>query len=135
MEETAVKSPIIMATGRRKTAVARVNMRPGSGIMKINGRDFKEYFPCESQRCEAMRPLLRADAQKKFDVQVRAEGGGLQGQAGAASLAIARALVKSSADLKSIMREHGLLTRDSRAKERKKSGQPGARKRFQFSKR
>ncbi|MDR1146402.1 MAG: 30S ribosomal protein S9 [Verrucomicrobiales bacterium] len=126
---------IFTATGRRKTAVARINLKAGKGTLTVNGKAADEYFFTPEQRIELRLPLVVTDSQKKFDVQIRAEGGGLQGQAGASCLAIARALVQVDKELRAPLRAQGLLTRDSRMKERKKSGQPGARKRFQFSKR
>lgn len=128
-------SQIIMTTGRRKTAVARVNLKDGKGTVTVNNKPADEYFVTAEQRIELMLPLVITENTKKYDIQIRAEGGGLQGQAGAGSLAIARALVKLDAALRVPLKAKGLLTRDSRMKERKKSGQPGARKRFQFSKR
>ena len=126
---------IFTTTGRRKTAVARVNLKAGKGTLTVNNKPADEYFMTPAQRIELRLPLVTTDNLKKFDIQIRTEGGGLQGQAGAASLAIARALVKVEAELRPALKAKGLLTRDSRMKERKKSGQPGARKRFQFSKR
>jgi small subunit ribosomal protein S9 len=126
---------IFSATGRRKTATARVNIRPGIGKVTVNGKDFEDYFVTPAQRVEALQPLQVTENQKKFDVQIRAEGGGLSGQAGAAALAISRALIQVDIAHRPVLKAKGLLTRDSRMKERKKSGQPGARKRFQFSKR
>lgn len=129
------KNDIINATGRRKTATACVNLIPGTGEVKVNGQAFDEYFDTPAQRIEALQPLLATDNQKKFNLQVRAHGGGLNGQAGATSMAIARALVEFDSELRPTLKAGGFLRRDSRMKERKKSGQPGARKRFQFSKR
>lgn len=130
------KAPeLFCATGRRKTATARVNLRAGSGNITINGNPIDEHFVTNDQRTEALRPLLVTENQKKFDLLVRTEGGGLTGQAGATSLAIARALILFDSELRGSLKEQGLLTRDPRKKERKKPGQPGARKRFQFSKR
>lgn len=126
---------IFAATGRRKTSTAHANLVPGSGAFKVNGKPFDAYFSTAAQCAVVLKPLLITETNKKFDIQVRAEGGGLSGQAGATSLAIAKALVQSDAEFKPKLRLHGLLTRDPRARERKKSGQPGARKRFQFSKR
>lgn len=126
---------IFSSSGRRKTAVAKVNLRPGTGKVSVNGRDFEDYFVIPAQRIEALLPLQATDNQKKFDIQIRTEGGGLKGQAGAACLAISRALIQMDAGHRAVLKAKGLLTRDSRMKERKKSGQPGARKRFQFSKR
>lgn len=125
----------ISATGRRKSAVASVNLTPGKGAVEINGRDIDEYFVTSEQKSVALLPLLTADQSKKFDLKVRAHGGGLMGQAGAISLAVARALIQVDPALRTTLKKPGLLRRDPRMKERKKSGQPGARKRFQFSKR
>jgi small subunit ribosomal protein S9 len=126
---------IINTSGRRKTSVAQVNLSEGTGITKVNGTALDDYFVTPGQRSEALKPLLVTETQKKFNIQVRANGGGLNGQAGATSLAIARALIEYDSDLRATLKREGLLTRDARAKERKKTGQPGARKRFQFSKR
>jgi len=126
---------VFSASGRRKTATAKVNLRAGNGKVSVNGKDFEDYFVTPAQRIEALQPLQATENQKKFDVQIRTEGGGLNGQAGAASLAISRALIQVDAAHRPVLKAKGLLTRDSRMKERKKSGQPGARKRFQFSKR
>jgi small subunit ribosomal protein S9 len=123
------------ATGRRKTAVATVNLRPGKGSITINNRDVEEYFTTAAMRTHALQPLLVADSVKKFDVSVQAHGGGLNGQAGALRHALARALILVNPEWRGALKKEGMLTRDSRMKERKKSGQPGARKRFQFSKR
>jgi small subunit ribosomal protein S9 len=123
------------AVGRRKTAVARVFLRPGSGRWKINGRTFEDYFPRAVLRQAAARPLVATQTDGGFDVLVNVDGGGLRGQAEAVRLAIARALVKMDGDLRRTLRAEELLTRDAREVERKKPGRPGARKRFQFSKR
>lgn len=125
----------IMATGRRKDAVARVRLKPGSGRIQINGRTFEEYFPTITLQTVVRRPLEVVNAQKSYDVIVKAAGGGVSGQAGAVRLAVARALIQADSALRPVLKADGLLTRDPRMKERKKSGQPGARKRFQFSKR
>jgi len=122
-------------TGRRKTSVARVNLIPGSGKITVNGRSFEEYFPVENHRTLAVRPLVATESNEKFDVMVNVKGGGPSGQAGAVRMGLARALLATDADLRPTLKSEGLLTRDSRMKERKKYGQPGARKRFQFSKR
>jgi small subunit ribosomal protein S9 len=122
-------------TGRRKTSVARIILRPGKGAITVNGRPFEEYFPNESARALVRQPLLAAESSDKFDVLVRANGGGVLGQAGAVRLGIARALVDFNAELRPKLKQLGFLTRDPRAHERKKYGQKGARKRFQFSKR
>jgi len=123
------------ATGRRKTSVARVILRPGEGKVMVNGRSFEHHFPLEALRVEVQQPLLETESAGKFDVVINARGGGVHGQAGAARLGIARALVVFNPELRPRLRQGGFLTRDPRAKERKKYGQKGARKRFQFSKR
>ncbi|MEM9284191.1 MAG: 30S ribosomal protein S9 [Verrucomicrobiota bacterium] len=123
------------ATGRRKTSTARVTLTPGSGNITINKRPFEEYFGTLSLQNQVLHPFHVANAVNKFDVSVNANGGGVTGQIGAIQLGIARALLKSDEELKDTLREASLLTRDSRKKERKKAGQPKARKRFQFSKR
>jgi len=122
-------------TGRRKTSVARVYLRPGSGDYKVNGRPFNEYFVTESQRSSARQPLLSTDTAATFNVVARVSGGGVNGQADAMKLGIARALMQFNAELRKKLKTEGMVTRDSRGKERKKYGQKGARKRFQFSKR
>ena len=122
-------------TGRRKTAVARVFLRPGSGDFKVNGRAFEEYFVTESQRSSAKQPLISAEAAATFNVLANVSGGGVNGQADAVKLGIARALMLFNADLRKKLKSEGLVSRDARGKERKKYGQKGARKRFQFSKR
>ena len=124
-----------LATGRRKTSVARVFLRLGSGRLVVNRRPFENYFPSEALRAEVRQPLLATDTAAKFDVLILARGGGVQGQAGAARLGIARALLEYDPELRVRLRREGYLTRDSRGKERKKYGQKGARKRFQFTKR
>lgn len=123
------------ATGRRKTSVARVILRPGEGKLVCNRRPFQSYFPSEALRAEIQQPLISAELAGKFDVLVNARGGGIHGQAGATKLGIARALIIFNPELRPRLRQGGFLTRDPRAKERKKYGQKGARKRFQFSKR
>lgn len=125
----------IIATGRRKTATASVSMLPGKGDILINKKDFEDYFTTVSVRNHVLQPLVVMDVAKKVNVTVRTRGGGNMGQAGAVRLALARALLKMDPESRTLLRKHGLLTRDPREKERKKSGQPGARKRFQFSKR
>jgi small subunit ribosomal protein S9 len=124
-----------MATGRRKTSVARVILRPGEGRLVVNRRAFQSYFPSEALRAEIQQPLISAEMAGKFDILVNARGGGIHGQAGATKLGIARALIVFNPELRPRLRQGGFLTRDPRAKERKKYGQKGARKRFQFSKR
>ncbi len=123
------------ATGRRKTAVARVILRPGEGKVSVNSRSFEGYFPTEALRFEVREPLVATETEGKFNVLINARGGGIHGQAGASRLGIARALISFNPELRSRLRQGGFLTRDPRAKERKKYGQKGARKRFQYSKR
>ncbi|WP_142524667.1 30S ribosomal protein S9 [Methylacidimicrobium cyclopophantes] len=123
------------ATGRRKTAVASVKLLVGTGTFHVNQRLLEEYFPEASQRLAVYKALEVSETLKKFDFVARVRGGGLSGQADALSLALSRALVRWQPELRPKLREASLLTRDPRMKERKKSGQPGARKRFQFSKR
>jgi small subunit ribosomal protein S9 len=122
-------------TGRRKTSRARVILRPGEGKVSVNRRQFEAYFPTNALRVEVVEPLVATEMLGKFDVLILAAGGGIRGQAGAARLGIARALILFNPELRSRLRQGGFLTRDPRAKERKKYGQKGARKRFQFSKR
>ncbi len=124
-----------LGTGRRKTAVARVRLASGSGKITVNGRAFENYFPLETLRSTAAQPLAVTGNTEKFDVRVNVTGGGPNGQAGAVRHGIARALIVADATLRAALKAEGLLTRDSRMKERKKYGQPGARKRFQYSKR
>ncbi|MEM7013519.1 MAG: 30S ribosomal protein S9 [Verrucomicrobiota bacterium] len=123
------------ATGRRKTAVARVRMSSGEGKITINDRPFDEYFPTIALQNQVLQPFHTVNAMKKWDLIVNANGGGQTGQVGAIRLGIARALVQAEAELRGDLKAAGHLRRDPRAKERKKAGQPGARKRFQFSKR
>jgi small subunit ribosomal protein S9 len=123
------------ATGRRKTSTARVFLRPGSGAITVNHREFANYFPTEAQRVTVKRPLALTETAEKFDILATVAGGGVNGQAGAVRLGIARALVAADAELRKTLKKDGLLTSDSRVKERKKYGLAGARKRFQFSKR
>ena len=122
-------------TGRRKTSTARVFLRPGSGGMTINRKPVEVAFPTEALRTQIKQPLLVTETADKFDVLATIAGGGIAGQAGAVRLGIARALVLYNAELRKRLKKGGLLTRDARAKERKKYGMAGARKRFQFSKR
>jgi small subunit ribosomal protein S9 len=131
----ATKTNEFLGTGRRKTAVARVRIATGNGKITINGRAFENYFPLETQRSVATMPLTVAGAVEKFDVRVNVAGGGPNGQADAVRHGLARALIQFDANLRPPLKAEGLLTRDPRARERKKYGQPGARKRFQFSKR
>ncbi|MBI2148983.1 MAG: 30S ribosomal protein S9 [Acidobacteria bacterium] len=122
-------------TGRRKTSTARVILRPGTGAVTINERTLEQYFFDETHRMLVKRPLEASDTLNKFDLIINVAGGGMRGQAGAVQHGIARALVDFSAELRGVLKKEGFLTRDPRMKERKKYGQPGARKRFQFSKR
>ena len=122
-------------TGRRKTAVARVFLRPGSGDFKVNGRPFDEYFVTDSQRSAAKQSLVSTESAATFNVIANVSGGGVNGQADAVKLGVARALMLFNAELRKKLKSEGLVSRDSRGKERKKYGQKGARKRFQFSKR
>ena len=124
-----------LGTGRRKTSVARVFLRPGKGEIKVNNRAFENYFQTESARAMVRQPLAATETMEKFDLLILADGGGVAGQAGAARLGISRALVEFNAELRPRLKEAGFLTRDPRKHERKKYGQKGARKRFQFSKR
>jgi small subunit ribosomal protein S9 len=121
--------------GRRKSSVARVFIRPGTGQWQVNGRSLQDYFPRHSLQQHASEPLLAVELQGQLDVRVNVDGGGVSGQAGAVRLGLARALVRYDAELRPKLRERELLTRDPREVERKKPGRPGARKRFQFSKR
>jgi small subunit ribosomal protein S9 len=122
-------------TGRRKTSTARVFLRPGSGAIRINELTFEAFFPTEALRTEIRQPLVITETADKFDILATVAGGGVSGQAGAMRLGISRALVEYNAELRKRLKDEGLLTRDARAKERKKYGMAGARKRFQFSKR
>ncbi len=129
------KSTAHLGTGRRKTAVARVRLSTGTGKIMVNGRAFENYFPLESLRGVASQPLTVTGNADKLDAHVTVSGGGPNGQAGAVRHGIARALLSVDINLRPVLKAEGLLTRDSRMKERKKYGQPGARKRFQYSKR
>jgi small subunit ribosomal protein S9 len=124
-----------IATGRRKTAIARVRIRPGTGRFLINGRSIENYFPVETLRQVIVGPLEATEQVGKWDIRARMDGGGIAGQAGALRHGIARALVAADGELRPALKSNGFLTRDPRMKERKKYGRPGARKRFQFSKR
>ena len=125
----------IWATGRRKEATAQVRIRKGSGKILVNKREFEDFFPLEQVRGFIQQPLQITDYLGSFDVVVTVKGGGNVGQAGAVRHGLARALVKADESTKDALKESGMLTRDARVKERKKTGRPGARKRFQFSKR
>ncbi|HEV3471374.1 MAG TPA: 30S ribosomal protein S9 [Pyrinomonadaceae bacterium] len=122
-------------TGRRKTSTARVYLRPGTGEIRVNRKTFDEYFPNQALRMIIRQPLTLTNTGEKFDITVNVAGGGPAGQAGAVRHGITRALMEFNADLRPALKDAGLVTRDPRAKERKKYGQKGARKRFQFSKR
>ncbi len=122
-------------TGRRKSAIARVFLRPGAGEWKVNGKKFEEHFVTEQQRVAAKRTLVVADLAASFDVVTTVRGGGVSAQADAVKMGIARALIEFNPELRKLLKAEGLMTRDARQKERKKYGQKGARKRFQFSKR
>jgi small subunit ribosomal protein S9 len=129
------KAPEFLGTGRRKTSVARVRLTTGTGKITVNNRTFENYFPMDTLRGQVTQPLTATGMTDKFDVRVKVSGGGPNGQAGAVRHGIARALLVADANLRPTLRKEGLLTRDPRMKERKKYGQPGARKRFQYSKR
>ncbi len=131
----ATTPEVFTATGRRKTAVSTVRMQRGSGKIEVNGRSIEEYFPTTSAQTTLLQPLHISKNDNTFDIVIRARGGGVMAQAGAARLAIARALIQIDSELRATLKAEGCLRRDPRMKERKKSGQPGARKRFQFSKR
>ncbi len=131
----STKTNEFLGTGRRKTSVARVRLAAGSGKITINGRAFETYFPVDTQRGTVTQPLTVTGTADKFDIKVNVTGGGPSGQAGAVRHGIARALLLADASFRAPLKAEGLLTRDPRMKERKKYGQPGARKRFQFSKR
>ena len=122
-------------TGRRKTSTARVFIRPGTGAVTVNSRAFEAFFPTEALRTQIKTPLMLTETADKFDILATVAGGGVSGQAGAIRLGIARALCEYNAELRKALKNGGMLTRDARAKERKKYGMAGARKRFQFSKR
>ena len=124
-----------LGTGRRKTSIARVRLASGSGKITVNGRPFENYFPTETLRMVVNQPLAATSTTGRFDIRVNVRGGGPNGQAGAVRHGIARALLHADINLRPTLKSEGLLTRDSRERERKKYGQPGARKRFQYSKR
>lgn len=126
---------IYKAIGRRKDSVARVNMMPGKGEIIVNGRQFKDYLCRESLAIVVTQPLELTDQRSAYDLKIKVNGGGLSGQASAIRLGIARALNEVSSDFRPALKQAGFLTRDAREVERKKYGQPGARKKFQFSKR
>lgn len=125
----------ILATGRRKCAVARVRIKPGTGKFVLNGKPMDEYFPSDALCGYVVQVLKACGSEGKVDVAAALDGGGMAGQAGALRHGLARALIRMDETLRAVLKEKGMLTRDSRVKERKKPGQPGARRRFQFSKR
>lgn len=135
MSAATTKKETYTAVGRRKNATARVRLTPGTGKFIVNGKDLETYFYAEQTARTATQPLYTVERQEEFDLQITTNGGGKQGQAGAVSLGIARALEKFNPELRVPLKQAGHMTRDPRMKERKKAGQPGARKRFQFSKR
>ena len=126
---------VINTIGRRKAAVARIYINDGKGQITVNQKDYKEYFPQETLQYVIEQPIKIVEVEGKYDIKVNLDGGGFKGQAEALRLAISRALVKIDPEYKPLLKSHGLLTRDPREVERKKPGQPKARKRFQFSKR
>tara|TARA_Y100000766_G_C18875869_1_gene590756 strand:- start:567 stop:971 length:405 start_codon:yes stop_codon:yes gene_type:complete len=129
------KTGELLGTGRRKSATARVRIKPGSGKITVNHRNLETYFPIDEHRMIINEPFQATENAEKFDVRVNVQGGGTAGQAEAIRLGISRALLMHDAELRAALKAEGLLTRDSRVRERKKPGQPGARKNFQFSKR
>ena len=131
----AINNPYIWGTGRRKTSTARVRIKPGTGKFLINDREFEKFFVTDDTRRAAMQPLVVTETRNNFDIWVNVAGGGITGQAGAVSLGVARALLRENANFDKVLREHGLLTRDSREVERKKYGRHKARRSTQFSKR
>ncbi|MBI4435848.1 MAG: 30S ribosomal protein S9 [Candidatus Omnitrophica bacterium] len=134
-QNTLTEKTSILATGRRKESVAQVHLLPGEGKIEVNGKPLKDYFRQPTHQVVVQQPLEATHLQDKFHIVVKVKGGGLSGQAGAVHHAIARALVKADASLRQVLRRGGYLTRDPRMKERKKYGQKGARKRFQWTKR
>lgn len=135
MSSQAVVNPYIWGTGRRKSSVARVRVREGSGNIIVNKKDLNDYFPLLDHQLKVRAALIKTKTEKKYDIFVNVNGGGVSGQAGAILLGIARALVKTDQNLEKDLRDAGFLTRDPRMKERKKYGRKGARASFQFSKR
>jgi small subunit ribosomal protein S9 len=126
---------VINTIGRRKTSIARIYLQPGKGDIKINNKDFKEFFPVDIMQIIVKQPLVTVDVDGKYDIKVNVDGGGVKGQAEAVRLAIARALCEVDAEFRPPLKKEGFLTRDSRMVERKKYGRRKARRRFQFSKR
>lgn len=126
---------VINKIGRRKTSVARIYMAPGTGVITVNGKDYKEYFPTLTLQATVEKPFVASNTVGQFDVKINVDGGGVTGQSGAVKLAIARALVELNPENKALLKSDSMLTRDPRMVERKKPGQKKARKRFQFVKR
>ena len=126
---------VVNTVGRRKAAVARVFVKPGKGQITINHKDLAVYFPLDILQYQVKQPLLATDTLENYDIVINLDGGGIKGQAEAARMGIARALCQIDAEFRSVLKKNGFLTRDSREVERKKPGQPGARRKFQFSKR
>ena len=126
---------VVNTVGRRKAAVARVFVKPGNGQITINHKELEVYFPLNILQYEVKQPLMVTDTLGSYDVEINLDGGGIKGQAEAARMGIARALCQIDSELRSVLKKNGFLTRDSREVERKKPGQPGARRKFQFSKR
>jgi len=131
----STQTPEFVTVGRRKTAVARVRLTAGTGKIVVNGRPFEDYFKTQALQNTVLSPFEVVKQVNQFDVKVNADGGGMHGQAGALRLAVSRALIETNPELRAVLKAEGFLRRDPRMKERKKPGQPGARKRFQFSKR
>ena len=127
--------PSFAATGRRKNAIARVNLAEGNGTITINGRAFEDYFPTVTLQNQVLAPMTVTGTSQSFDIVAKTTGGGVTGQMGAIRLGLSRALILANPENRPVLKQNGFLTRDPRMKERKKSGRPGARKRFQFSKR
>jgi small subunit ribosomal protein S9 len=125
----------VSATGKRKTAIARVSVKTGTGRISVNGREFENYFPVLALRAVAVQPLVLTGKRQTFDVEVNVSGGGPKAQAESVKFGLAKALQADNPELRPVLKRAGFLTRDARIKERKKYGRPGARKRFQFSKR
>ncbi len=131
----STQAPEFVTIGRRKTAVARLRLTAGTGKIVINGRSFEEYFKTQALQNTVLSPFEVVKQLNQFDLKINADGGGMHGQAGAVRLAVSRALIEANPELRAVLKAEGFLRRDPRMKERKKPGQPGARKRFQFSKR
>ena len=130
-----MSAPQFAATGRRKNAIARVQLAEGNGTVTINGRPLDDYFPTVTLQNQLLAPMTLTNSAQAFDVKAKTTGGGVTGQVGAIRLGLSRALILANPENRAVLKQNGMLTRDPRMKERKKSGRPGARKRFQFSKR